>query len=262
MRKILFLFVIMAGCCMMSFAQIKIGGRTVDTKKLKSAATDAAKAITLSDQDIANISREAVAWMDKNNKVSDPDSDYSKRLARLTEKLGEAEGMKLNYKVYEVIDINAFACGDGSIRVFSSLMDIMSDDELVAIIGHEIGHVVHTDVKDAMKNAYMTSAVKNAAGSAGGVAGKLSDSELGSVVEAFSGAQFSQKQEAQADDYAFDFCVKNGFDPYGMANALNKLVELSNGDKASVVQRMFSTHPDSEKRSVRMKEKADTYVKK
>ena len=50
--------------------------------------------------------------------------------------------MKLNYKVYEVVDINAFACGDGSIRVFSALMDLMDDDELMAVIGHEIGHVV------------------------------------------------------------------------------------------------------------------------
>lgn len=262
MKKILFLFLIIAGCSAVSFAQIKLGGRTIDTKKLTNAAADAAKAVTLSDKDIADMSREAVVWMDKNNKVSDPESGYSKRLARLTEKLGEVEGMALNYKVYEVTDINAFACGDGSIRVFSSLMDIMSDDELVAIIGHEIGHVVHTDVKDAMKNAYMMSAAKNAAGSAGGVAEKLTSSQLGSLVEAFTGAQFSQKQESQADDYAFEFCVKNGFDPYGMSNALGKLVELSNGEKASAVQRMFSTHPDSEKRSARMKEKADAHMNK
>ena len=52
-------------------------------------------------------------------------------------------------------DVNAFACGDGSIRVFSSLMDLMDDDQLMAIIGHEIGHVVHADVKHAMKNAYL-----------------------------------------------------------------------------------------------------------
>jgi len=44
------------------------------------------------------------------------------------------------------VDVNAFACGDGSIRVFSALMDLMDDDELMAISGHEIGHVVHADV--------------------------------------------------------------------------------------------------------------------
>ena len=44
-----------------------------------------------------------------------------------------------------------------------------------------------------------------------------------------------------------------------MANSLSKLVELSKGAKASTVQKMFSSHPDSEKRAARMKEKADAY---
>ena len=94
------------------------------------------------------------------------------------------------------------------------------------------------------------------------MAAKLSDSEVGKLVEAFTGAKFSQKQEYEADDYAFDFCVKNGFDPYAMSNALKKLVELSNGEKASTVQKMFSSHPDSAKRAERMKEKADAHSRK
>ena len=63
----------------------------------------------------------------------------------LPEGITEVGGIQLNFKVYDVIDVNAFACGDGSVRVFSSLMDIMTDDELMAIIGHEIGHIVHHD---------------------------------------------------------------------------------------------------------------------
>lgn len=54
--------------------------------------------------------------------------------------------------------------------------------------------------------------------------------------------------------------MEHGFSPYGMANGLNKLVELSQGAKASVVQKMFSSHPDSEKRAARMKAKADEYM--
>lgn len=237
-------------------AQLKIGGKTINTKKVLQAGSDVVKAVTLSDADIAAMSRESVEWMDRNNPVSADSSAYTQRLKKLTENV-KIDGLDLNFKVYEVVDVNAFACGDGSIRVFSSLMDVMDDAQLMAIIGHEIGHVVHTDVKDAMKNAYLSSAARNAAGAAGGTVAKLTDSELGSLVGAFTNAQFSQKQESQADDYAFDFCIKNGIDPYGMASALEKLVELSNGEKASVVQKMFSSHPDSEKRAARMREKAD-----
>ena len=262
MKGILLACLLVAFCATGVFAQIKIGNRSLDTKKMLGAASDVAKAVTLSDKDIAEMSRESVEWMDKNNKVSAPESEYSQRLGRITGKFGEVDGLKLNFKVYEVTDVNAFACGDGSIRVFSALMDMMTDDELAAVIGHEIGHVVHTDVKDAMKNAYLTSAALNAAGATDGVVAKLSDSEAGKLVEAFTGAKFSQKQEYEADDYAFDFCVKNGFDPYAMSNALKKLVELSNGEKASTVQKMFSSHPDSAKRAERMKEKADAHSRK
>lgn len=262
MKGILLACLLAVFCATGVFAQIKIGNRSLDTKKMLGAASDVAKAVTLSDKDIAEMSRESVEWMDKNNKVSAPESEYSLRLGRITGKFGEVDGLKLNFKVYEVTDVNAFACGDGSIWVFSALMDMMTDDELAAVIGHEIGHVVHTDVKDAMKNAYLTSAALNAAGATDGVVAKLSDSEVGKLVEAFTGAKFSQKQEYEADDYAFDFCVKNGFDPYAMSNALKKLVELSNGEKASTVQKMFSSHPDSAKRAERMKEKADAHSRK
>ncbi len=78
-----------------------------------------------------------------------------------------------------------------------------------------------------MKNAYLRSAVKNAAGAASSTVSKLSDSELGAMAEALAGAQYSQKQETEADDYGFEFCIKNNLDPYAMYNALNKLLELS-----------------------------------
>ena len=244
-----------------AIAQLKIGGKKLNTAKLLDAGKDVAKAVTLSDSDIAQLSREAVAWMDANNPVADETTEYGARLKRLTEGITEVDGLPLNFKVYKVADVNAFACGDGSIRVFAALMDLMDDDELMAIIGHEIGHVVHADTKHAMKNAYLASAARNAAGAAEGSAlARLSESQLGKVVATFTDAQFSQKQEYEADEHGFEFCVKHGFDPYGMANSLDKLVELSKGAKASTVQKMFSSHPDSEKRAARMKEKADAYM--
>ena len=48
-----------------------------------------------------------------------------------------------------------------------------------------------------------------------------------------------------------------------MSKALNKLVELSKGggEKASRIQQMFSSHPDSEARAARLKERADKLQK-
>lgn len=51
-------------------AQLRIGGRKINTSKLLSAGKDVAQAVTLSDKDIADLSREAVTWMDENNPVA------------------------------------------------------------------------------------------------------------------------------------------------------------------------------------------------
>ncbi len=261
MRIILLTVAVLAGICFSANAQLKIGGKKIDTKKVLNAASDVATAVTLSDADIAAMSREYIQWMDEHNEVAGPGTEMGDRLARLTDGI-RINGLNLNFKVYHVVDVNAFACGDGSIRVCGGLMEVMDDAEVLAVIGHEIGHVVNTDVKDAMKSAYLRSAAKNAMSATDGVVKKLTDSELGSLAEALAGAQFSQKQENAADDYAFEFCIANGIDPYAMSKSLSKLVELYGGAQSSAVQKMFSTHPDSEKRSKRMKEKADKYTGK
>ena len=164
-----------------------------------------------------------------------------------------------------VKDYSEFLFGEGYIRNNTSIhtyLDIMTDDEVMAVVGHEIGHVIHTDSKDAMKSAYLRSAVKNAAGAASSTVSKLTDSELGAMAEALAGAQYSQKQETEADDYGFEFSIKHNLDPYAMYNALNKLLELSaDAPKESKFQKMFSSHPDTAKRVARAKEKADEYMK-
>ena len=111
-------------------------------KKAVNSATKAVQAMTLTDAQMAAYVKESVDWMDTHNPVPGEDDPYTIRLRKLTEGIKDADGIPLNFKVYDVIDVNAFACPDGSVRVFSSLMDIMNDDELLGIIGHEIGHVL------------------------------------------------------------------------------------------------------------------------
>lgn len=124
--------------------------------KAVGGAAKAAKALTLSDADMAAYVKESVDWMDAHNPVLPEDNPYTVRLRKLTEGVTDADGIPLNFKVYDVIDINAFACPDGSVRVFSSLMDIMSDEELMGIIGHEIGHVMKRHSKNAFRNELLT----------------------------------------------------------------------------------------------------------
>lgn len=225
-------------------------------KKAAQAVQKGAQALTLTDEQMAEYVRQSVDWMDKNNPVLPEDNDYVKRLRRLTANVKDADGIPLNFKVYDVIDVNAFACPDGSVRVFSSLMDIMTDDELMGVVGHEIGHVVKRHSKNAFKHELMTGAIKDALGAASGKIAVLTDSQLGSLGESLINAKYSQKQESEADDCGYDFLVQNGLNPWGMAMAFEKLSGSEGTVKQSAIQKMFSSHPDTQKRIKKMSERA------
>lgn len=218
--------------------------------KAVGGAAKAAKALTLSDADMAAYVKESVDWMDAHNPVLPEDNPYTVRLRKLTEGVTDADGIPLNFKVYDVIDINAFACPDGSVRVFSSLMDIMSDEELMGIIGHEIGHVMKRHSKNAFRNELLTGAARDAISSAGGVAAKLSDSQLGALGQGLLNAKYSQKQEKEADNCGYDFLVAKGKNPWGMVMAFEKFLKMEQeaGGQSSYVQKMFSSHPETKAR--------------
>ena len=246
--------IILTALCVGAFGFCQ--AQKINLGKAASAVSKGAQALAFSNEDAKKLSKESVEWMDKHNPVTDSKSPYTKRLNRLFGKHKSEDGLELNYKVYHVIDINAFACADGSVRVFSSLMDLMTDDELLAIIGHEIGHVKNEDTKDAIKSAYMRAAAQDAAGAASGAVRALSDTELGEMANAMLDAKHSKKQESQADEYAYNFMKKHGYNVVAVYTAFKKMALLSGGDTQSKFQKMMSSHPDSEKRAEAAKKRA------
>ena len=139
-REIAMIAFVLLGMGMTASAQF---GKKINLGKALQAGKDVVSAVTLSDADIANMSKEYMAWMDTHNPLTKPDTEYGKRLEKLTGHIKEVDGLKLNFGVYEVIDVNAFACGDGSVRICAGLMDVMTDEEVMAVVGHEIGHGSH-----------------------------------------------------------------------------------------------------------------------
>ena len=226
-------------------------------KKAVNSATKAVQAMTLTDAQMAAYVKESVDWMDTHNPVPGEDDPYTIRLRKLTEGIKDADGIPLNFKVYDVIDVNAFACPDGSVRVFSSLMDIMNDDELLGIIGHEIGHVLKRHSKNAFKTQLLTGALKDAVASTGGKAAALTDSQLGQLSESLINAKYSQKQEKEADDYGYQFLKSHGKNPWGMVQAFEKFqkMEAEAGASSSYINKMFSSHPETKERIKRMTER-------
>lgn len=227
-----------------------LGGKSggTDTGKLLEAGSDAVKGLTLSDADIAKLGAESAVAYDKESKVLPASNKYTQRLAKITSGYTNEDGLKLNYKVYQSDTVNAFALPDGSVRVYTGLMDLMTDDELRFVIGHEIGHVKYGHSKARFKTAYLTQAARKGVASQGSAAGRIASSELGGVVENVIKAQHSQGNELESDQYGLALLKKRGVNPQAAVTSMQKLEKLGGGSKNSLT----SSHPPSAKRVERL----------
>lgn len=130
------------------------GCQNMDSNGLLSSGAEAFQAYSLSDAQVKTLSDQACKEMDAKAKIAPASSEYSQRLSKIATALGDnINGQPVNYKVYETKDVNAFAMANGCIRVYSGLMDLMNDNEVEAVIGHEMGHVALGHVKKGMQVA-------------------------------------------------------------------------------------------------------------
>lgn len=238
-------------------ALVPCGANSSEYNWLRAAVAgyQAYQAYSLTDEELMAYVREGVEYMDRTNNVLPASNPYSQRLRKLTAGLVKVDGVPLNFKVYDIKnEVNAFACPDGSVRVYSSLMDLMSDDELLGVIGHEVGHVGQRHSRKAIKNELLTGALREAIASSNSRLGALADSQLGALGEMFVTSKYSRKQEREADDYGYTFLKKSGKNPWAMVQALEKLqsLEKQSSKMSKYVSKMFSTHPETSERISRL----------
>lgn len=226
-----------------------------DSARMMQGGLKLTQALTISNADIQSSVTASVAQLDAQNTVLTSGA-YVTRLAKITKGLTEVDGIPLKFKVYKTNEVNAFACADGNVRVYTGLMDIMTDEEVLSVIGHEVGHVALQHSLNAYKHALMTSAARDAIAAQGTVA-NLADSILGELGESMVQAKYSRKQETAADDFGYEFMKGAGRNPWHMALAFEKLQSASGSDAtAAQVAQMFSSHPDTASRIERVSKKA------
>ncbi len=222
------------------------GCENTDIRLATEAGIEAVTAFTLSDEDVRELAGNSVAYIDQEHTVAPSGNDYAERLLRLVGDHHTEDGVTFNYKVYLDGTVNAFAMADGSIRVYSGLMDMLNDGELRFVIGHEMGHVVKEHVRQKMQMAYAASAIRKGIASQGSTLGDIARSQLGGFAELLLGAQFSQVEEKIADDYGLGFLDTRGYDPAESVSALRKLSTLGKNHS------FLSSHPDPAKRADRL----------
>jgi len=222
------------------------GCENTDVQTATEAGMDVVKALTFSDKDAQALAAQTAQYSDQKNRLATSENKYANRLNRLVGENLEDGNVIFNYAVYISPEINAFAMANGTIRIYSGLMDMLDDGELCFVIGHEMGHVVKKHITRKIKLAYAASAVRKGIASQNNAAGDMARSLLGGFAESLMNAQFSQLEEKEADDYGLVFLKEGKFEPRNAVSALKKIATLGKGHS------FLSSHPDPDKRADRL----------
>ncbi|MBR4152940.1 MAG: M48 family metallopeptidase [Selenomonadaceae bacterium] len=164
------------------------------------------------------------------------------------------------YFVAEQKTVNA-ACSMGHVMMVNAgtFEKITNEDEIAAIVGHEMGHGQKDHVAKGNKKRIQKMVTASLAGAAVGatIGGGMITEAVASVALNQSIAHGDRKHESEADMLAFDYLLNTNYNPGACAAVMQKFVEMSNGKKQSSMEKIFlpSDHPDSDKRR-------DAYVKK
>ncbi len=237
--------------CLVCTAFALVGCEETDLQLAAEAGIDAVRAVTLGDEDVRELALQAARHADIKHIIAPVESSYAQRLLRLVGDHEERDGFSFNYKVYIAPQVNAFAMADGTIRVYSGLMDMMDDGELRFVVGHEMGHVVQKHTRKKVMLAYAGSAIRKGIASQENIVGDIARSSIGGLAEQLVNAQFSQNEEREADDYGLIFMQQQGYDVTKAVSALKKLASLGKNHS------FLSSHPAPKDRPKRLLRKLD-----
>lgn len=146
---------------------------------------------------------------------------------------------------------NAFALASGTIVMTDELVRVAKhDDELVAVLAHEVGHVVH---RHALRRVFQSSAVTLLGVMlTGDVSGPATI--IAALPTILVELQYSQAFERDADAYSLHWLRQHRVDPAHFKHIMLRLEHEHDGDGKT--PSFFSTHPATKER-VKLFEKLD-----
>lgn len=149
--------------------------------------------------------------------------------------------------------LNAYCMPGGKIMVLSGMMDKLkaTDDELGAVIGHEIAHALREHGRERMSQAYVQQfglqalAAFVTKGAAGGAI--MQGAGMGSQL--FFALPNGREQEREADKMGLELAARAGYNPDAAVTLWEKMSAMN----TSAPPEFFSTHPASANRIADLK---------
>jgi predicted Zn-dependent protease len=187
------------------------------------------------------------AAVSNNSRLIEQTQRVGERVAAVVaDQLPEAEW---EFVVFEDPSINAFAMPGGKIGVNTGLLYLVeSDDELAAVMGHEVAHVLLEHANQRMSTGVLVSAGQVAA--AYGTKEMEEENRQAILAAVGLGAQvgimlpFSRSHESQADREGLLISAKAGYDPRAAITFWQKM-SAQGGESPP---EYLSTHPSHDRR--------------
>lgn len=151
------------------------------------------------------------------------------------------------FRVIDDAAVNAFAIPGGFVYMTRGILaHLNSEAELVAILGHEIGHVTARHSVSQMSKQQLLEGLL-----VGGMILSPRLARFGNLAEVGLGLmfmKFSRADEAQADQLSLKYMLAAGYDPRKLVDVFAMIRAVSQEEGAGRLPQWMSTHPDPENR--------------
>jgi beta-barrel assembly-enhancing protease len=193
--------------------------------------------------------------LDQNPKLTQYVNEVGETVARKSSRPNPFKGY--HFAVLDTQEINAFACPGGTIFITRGLIQTCkNEDQLAAVLAHEVGHVANKDginsISQARWTQVFTAMGTEAAKQYGGVAGNLVSLFEGSIDDVFKTIVvngYSRQAEENADTAALKELTKAGYNPNAMVILLTTMEAKGKGSTSDI----FKTHPPTSERLAKVK---------
>jgi metalloendopeptidase OMA1, mitochondrial len=205
----------------------------------------------------AQMGLSAFAEIKQNERVSQ-DPQANARVQRVGERIAAAVGREIpnaewEFVVFESDSINAFALPGGKVGVYTGLLNLVgSDDELAAVIGHEVAHVTSRHGAERVTQNLGVAGIGVLA-AIGMEMGDVAPGTRNVIMGAYGlgttiGVMlpYSRLHEMEADEVGLRFAAAAGYDPRAAATFWRRMQAASAGRQKP--PEFLSTHPADERR--------------
>ncbi|MEW6387227.1 MAG: M48 family metalloprotease [Thermodesulfobacteriota bacterium] len=193
----------------------------------------------------------------QNPKVTEYVNEVGQTVARKSPRPNVFRGY--HFAVLDTEEVNAFACPGGIILITRGMLkSCANEDQLAAVLAHEVSHIAHKDGINSISKARWTEVLTTlgteAAKQYAGAAGSLITLFEGSIDDVFKTIVvngYSRGAELEADKEAVVILGKAGYNPGAMVALLEKM-----GSKGDPEGGIMKTHPPCSERLTQVKAQA------